>query len=91
MRTGPLFLPRLSTARLCGGGAKLAVMPCDVHFVSGGKLTLDGDAEIVAARLAHGKLECFEQPAQRPDVWINPANVLYVEPRGENPAEVGFA
>lgn len=67
------------------------MMPCDVHFVSGGKLTLEGDAEIVAARLAHGKLERFEQPAARPDVWINPANVLYIEPRGENPAEVGFA
>jgi hypothetical protein len=64
---------------------------CDVHFVSGSRLTLEGDAEIVAARLAHGKLDRFEQPAERPDVWINPANVLYVEPRGENPAEVGFA
>ena len=66
-------------------------MPCDVHFASGRKLTLEGDAETVAARLVHGKLERFEQPAKRPDVWINPANVLYVEPRGENPAEVEFS
>jgi hypothetical protein len=64
-------------------------MPCNVHFVSGDKVALDNEAEIVAARLGHGKLERFEQPGKRPDLWINPANVLYVEDAGRNPAAAG--
>jgi hypothetical protein len=65
-------------------------MPCNVHFVSGEKVTLQSDAEIVAVRLGHGKFERFEQPGKRLDVWINPANVLYVEAAGANQA-VGFS
>ena len=68
----------------------LAAVPCEVRFTSGAKLTLSDDAEIVAARLAHGKLERFEQPGKRPAVWINPMNVLYVAASGETPATVGF-
>jgi hypothetical protein len=66
-------------------------MSCNVHFVSGGKVTLESDAEIVVARLGHAQFERFEQPGKRPDVWINPANVLYVEAGGDSPAAVGFA
>jgi hypothetical protein len=66
-------------------------MSCNVHFVSGSKVALESDAEAVVRRLSHGKFELFEQPGKRPDLWINPANVLYVEEAGGNPAAVGFS
>jgi hypothetical protein len=66
-------------------------MPCNVHFVSGGKVTLENEAQLVVVRLSHGKVERYEQAGKRPGVWINPANVLYVEEAGENPVAVGFS
>lgn len=58
-------------------------MSCNVHFVSGPRVALEGDAEIVAGRLADGKFARFEQLQEgKRDIWINPANVLYVEAGG---------
>jgi hypothetical protein len=58
-------------------------MSCNVHFVSGPRVALEGDAESVTERLAQGKFARFEllQEGKR-DIWINPANVLYVEAVG---------
>jgi hypothetical protein len=82
---------RHQTSRGRQRGTRLGPMPCNVHFVSGSNVTLESEAETVAALLSHGRLERFEQPGKRRDVWINPANVLYVEEAAENPAPVGFS
>jgi hypothetical protein len=58
-------------------------MSCNVHFVSGSKVAIDGDAENVAQRLADGDFARFQQLQEgKRDIWINAANVLYVEAVG---------
>jgi hypothetical protein len=68
-------------------------MPCTVVFLGAGgdrqtSLVLSSDAGDVAAALAENLagFVAFEDPKGR-TVWINPANVLYVEPRNPKSRE----
>jgi hypothetical protein len=67
-------------------------MPCTVIFEGGERrtsLTLELDADQVGEQLSQAPngFLCFEQRGGKA-VWINVANVLYVEPRGKN--DTGF-
>ena len=67
-------------------------MPCNVIFEGGDRrtsLTLELDADEVGEKLAAAPntFLCFEQRGGKA-VWINSANVLYIEQRGKN--DTGF-
>ena len=68
-------------------------MPCTVVFQGSGgdsrtTLRLAPDASDVAAALAEGLagFVAFEDDRGK-TIWVNPANVLYVEPRGKSRGE----
>jgi hypothetical protein len=65
-------------------------MPCTVVFqgCSGENqtsLVLGADAGIVAAALGENLITAFVgfEDREGRTIWINPANVLYIEPQGE--------
>ena len=66
-------------------------MPCAVVFQAGGgentSLVFPADAGVVAAALGEN-LAAFVgfEDREGKTIWINPANVLYVEPQGEDRA-----
>lgn len=56
-------------------------MPSNIHFVGGIKVMVADDPEVVAQRLRDEGIQNFEQSGEATeDLWINAANVLYVEP-----------